>query len=135
MTSYEELLDKAKEELPEDITQEERFSIPKVKGHVEGNKTIISNFVKIAKDLGREPKHMLKYVLGEIAAPGEIVQNKRVIIGSKISSSKINNAISEYAEKYVFCRECGKPETDLLEEDDVYIVKCRACGARESVYS
>lgn len=131
--NYEELLDKAKEELPEDITESSRFEVPKVRGHIEGNKTIISNFVQIADALGRKPKHVTKYVLREIASPGEIVEN-RFIIGSKTSASKLNEVLLQYADDFVFCRECGKPETKMKKEGDVYIIKCQACGARNSVY-
>ncbi len=133
MSGYEELLDKAKDELPEEIVEQSRFNIPKVKGHVEGNKTIISNFVKIADTLERDPEHLLKYVLGEVGAPGEVVKN-RVIIGTKVSSSRLNKAITDYADKFVFCKECGKPDTKLKKENNVEIVKCQACGARHSTY-
>ncbi len=131
--TYEDLLDKAKQELPDEIVQESRFEIPNVKGHVEGNKTIIANFHDIADKLGRDPEHLLKYVLHEIASPGEIVQN-RVVIGAKVSASRINEKITYYAEEYVFCKECGKPDTELQIDDDVTILKCNACGARQSVY-
>ena len=59
---YEKLLKKARKELPESVLKTERFEIPKVKGHLEGNKTIISNFEQIANALGRPIEHLLKYV-------------------------------------------------------------------------
>ena len=131
---YDKLLSEAKEALPEDTKEVARFEIPKARGHAEGNKTIVSNFVQIADTLGRNPKHLLKYVLKEIAAPGEIVQN-RVIIGSKVSANRINEKIKQYAEEFVFCKECGKPETKMTKEGDIYIIKCQACGARQSMYA
>jgi translation initiation factor 2 subunit 2 len=133
MKSYEELLDQAKENLPEDIVEASRFNIPKVRGHIEGNKTIISNFNEIADTLGRKQKHLLKYVLKEVGAPGEVVKN-RVIIGTKIAASRVNEAIKGYAEDFVFCRECGKPESKLSKEGSVTILKCQACGAQYPVY-
>ena len=131
---YEKLLDQAKKALPEDSKEVARFEIPRARGHVEGNKTVISNFVQIAELLGRNPRHLLKYVLKELATPGEIVQN-RVLIGSKLSASRINDKIKEYAEEFVFCKECGKPETKMTKEGDIYIIKCQACGARHSMYA
>ena len=68
---YEKMLEKARKELPESVLKTERFEIPKVKGHIQGNRTIISNFNQIAKTLRREPEHLLKFVLKELAAPGE----------------------------------------------------------------
>ncbi len=130
---YEALLDQAKKELPETVQETSRFEIMKVRGHVEGNKTIISNFVQIADSLHRNPKHLLKYVLKELATPGEIVKN-RVIIGSKVSAARLNEKIKQYADEFVFCKECGKPETTLTKDGNIYIIKCQACGARKSFY-
>ena len=87
--NYKELLKKARKELPESIKKSERFEIPKVRGHLEGNKTIISNFQQIADTLRRPVEHLLKYVLRELAAPGEM-RKDALIIGTKVSASRIN---------------------------------------------
>ena len=76
---YKELLGKAKKELPEVKESSERFKIPKVKGHIQGSKTIVNNFVQIANELRREPTHLLKYILKELATPGEINKNSLII--------------------------------------------------------
>lgn len=57
------MLEKGRKELPEHILKSERFEIPKVKGHIQGNRTIISNFQQIAEVLGRPAEHLLKYIL------------------------------------------------------------------------
>ena len=134
MQSYEKLLKKAKKELPEVTEATERFEVPKVKGHVEGNKTIVSNFQQIATSLQRKAPHLLKYVLKELATPGEIKQ-KVVVFGSKVSASRINEKIYQYAETFVFCKECKKPDTKLFKEGNVYYIRCQACGARHSVFA
>lgn len=127
---YEDLLKKAKKELPDVKEIKERFEIPKIKGHVQGNKTVLSNFTQIAQHLGRKPEHLLKFVLKELATPGEI-KKTGTIIGSKVPASRINEKIVEYAEKYVLCKECGKPETKLEKEGLTIYVRCMACGARK----
>ncbi len=127
---YEDMLKKAKKELPEVKEKIERFEIPKIRGHIQGNRTILSNFTQIAQYLGRKPEHMLKYVLKELATPGEI-KKKGTIIGSKVPASRINKKIRDYAEKYVICKECGKPDTKLEKEGLTIYVKCLACGARK----
>ena len=53
MEAYEKLLAKAQQELPEKGFGSERFALEKVKGHIEGNKTVIINLKKIAKSCGR----------------------------------------------------------------------------------
>ena len=127
---YEDLLKKAKKELPDVKEIKERFEIPKIKGHVQGNKTVLSNFTQIAQHLGRKPEHLLKFVLKELATPGEI-KKTGTIIGSKVPASRINEKIVEYAEKYVLCKECGKPEKKLEKEGLTIYVRCMACGARK----
>ena len=129
---YKKLLEKARKQLPESISTKERFEIPKVRGHIQGNKTIISNFGNIANVLGRDVNHILKYILKELATPGEIKQ-KAVIIGSKISASRINQKIQQYAEEFVLCKECGKPDTKLMKEGNFSFIQCTACGARHPV--
>lgn len=131
---YEKLLAKAREKLPGLSVETERFTIPKVIGHLEGNKTVISNFSQIAKILGRREDHFLKFILKELASPGEM-KGKFLILGTKVPASKINDKIQLYADKFVICRECGKPETKLTKEGDIYFIKCQACGARHSVYA
>lgn len=128
------MLEKGKKELPESVMEKERFSIPKVRGHIEGNKTIVSNFTEIAKVLRRKPEHMLKYILKELATPGDM-RNNGVIFGSKISASKVNDKIVQYTETFVLCKECGKPDTKLTKETNIYFLKCQACGAKHSFYS
>ena len=72
MNQYKELLSKAYKQIPESEKSSERFEIPKVQGHVEGNKTIITNFRAICSTLRREPEHLLKFLQHELATPGNI---------------------------------------------------------------
>ena len=134
MKSYEDLLKKAEEELPENVSGGERFTIENVKGHLEGNKTILINLIKISKDLGRDPNHLLKYLLRELAAPGKL-RGSRVIIGTKVSANKINKKIKKYVSEFVFCSECSKPETQLSEDKGITYLKCQACGSKKPVKS
>tara|TARA_Y100000031_G_C8016862_1_gene290643 strand:- start:60 stop:470 length:411 start_codon:yes stop_codon:yes gene_type:complete len=132
MDNYEALLKKAEEELPEKISKGERFIIENVRGHLEGNKTVLVNIRKIAKDIGRDENHLLKYLLRELAAPGKIVRD-RVILGSKVSAKAINKKIKKYVSEFVYCSECGKPDTQLLEEKGITKLKCLACGVKKPV--
>ena len=128
-SDYHTLLKQAKEALPEIQQSEERFQIPKVKGHIQGVKTVISNLNQITDTLGRPLKHLLKYLSRELASTTEQV-NQLVVFGSKIPASKINEKIQSYADEFVTCRECNKPDTKLNKEGDIYYFKCQACGAR-----
>ena len=129
---YEKILEKGMKDLPKGIQKIERFEIPKIKGHVEGNKTIITNFNQIVSTLRREPEHLLKFLLRELATPGGM-EDSRLVLGRKISSSQINDKIEAYAKIFVLCKSCGKPDTNIHKEDNKQVLKCTACGERSTI--
>lgn len=129
---YDSLLEQAYKELPETQDAKDRFEIPKVRGHIQGNKTVVTNFHSIAQFLDRPVEHLLKYVQRELATPGTMVKNG-IIFGTKIPASRINETIEKYVEEFVLCGECKKPDTKLSKEDKYLFKKCMACGARQSV--
>lgn len=131
---YDKLLKRARDQLPESVFEKERFEIPKALGHLEGNKTIISNFQKIAESLGRPVDHLLKYILRELATPGQLRQSA-LVIGTKVSASRINEKIRQYANDFVLCQDCGKPDTKLVKEGELSVLRCLACGAKKVVKS
>lgn len=131
---YEDLLKKAQEELPETTVTSERFQIEKVRGHIEGNKTILVNFHKIARSFNREPEHMLKFLLKELATPGKLISD-RVIFGTKVPASKINKKIKQYVSEFVLCPECGKPDTKIILKKEIPYIKCQACGDEHIIKS
>ena len=132
MESYEKLLAKARTKLPEKSKTSERFEIPAVKGHIQGSKTIVSNFIQICDAFRREPSHLLKYLLRELASPGYI-EDTRLVLGRKIGSNLINVKVQRYAEDFVLCKECKKPDTTLFKEERILMIKCSACGAKHTV--
>ncbi|MEM4397448.1 MAG: translation initiation factor IF-2 subunit beta [Candidatus Woesearchaeota archaeon] len=129
---YNELLKRARNNLPESVLKTERFTVSNIRGHIQGNKTVLSNFFQIANELQREEEHFLKYILKELATPAE-VKKPLLILGRKISSVTINQKIQEYTKKYVICKECGKPETALIKQDRITFLRCNACGAKYPV--
>ncbi len=131
---YEKLLDRAEEKLPEKSVAKERFEMPKVRGRIEGNKTTITNFNQIATTLRRDAKHIQKYLLRELAAPG-ILDGQRLTLGRKISSVLINKKLEKYANEFVICKDCNKPDTKILKEGKIMVLKCTACGAKHPIKS
>ncbi len=131
---YEKLLDEGMESLPESAIEKQRFDIPKARGHIEGNKTIISNFGQIANSLGRAPDHLLKFILKELATPGSL-KGGQLVLKRKISASRFNEKVRKYADEFVLCSECGKPDTELVKEGGAVYLKCAACGTKHPVKS
>ena len=132
--TYEKLLDEAYKKVKQINTSSERFEIPKIAGHFEGRKTILTNFFQIASYIRRKPEHFQKFILKELAASGHKDQD-RLVLNMKVPSAKINQKIEQYVKEFVLCKECGKPDTELIKEDRLSFVRCLACGAKHSVRS
>ena len=131
MENYEKLLEQAYEKVKL-VKVSERFEIPKVEGMVEGNKTIITNFLQICSYLRRKPEHLAKYLQRELATPAQI-EGERLVMQRKILSQRINEKIEQYIQEFVLCKECKKPDTELIKQDEFLFVHCLACGAKHSV--
>ena len=134
MTNYEELLEQAYSKIKKNDSSSERFEIPKIQGHFEGKKTILTNFFQITSYLRRDPEHFQKFILKETASFGQ-KDGDRLILNLKVPSAKINSKIESYVHEFVICKECKKPDTELVKEGRLTFIHCLACGAKHSVRS
>ncbi len=128
LPNYEKMLEEAFAKIKKS-GKDERFETPKAEVLVQGAFTIIKNFSQIAEYLRRDQRHMLKFLARELAAPGSI-EGGRAVFQSKISQKTIQQKIEEYVNEFVLCKECKKPDTKLVKEDRIIIMKCEACGAK-----
>jgi translation initiation factor 2 subunit 2 len=126
--NYAKLLDRAWDNLPDELKHHERFVIPQANTFVEGNQTIIKNFSEIADLLGRDSRHVYTFLLKELAAPGTL-DGSRVVIQRALRKHVIDKKIEDYAVEYVLCHQCKKPDTKFTELEGQRIIKCSACGA------
>jgi len=120
MTNYEKLLEEAHKKIKKIDSNGSRFEIPKIEGHFEGKKTILTNFLQIASHIRRKPEHFQKFILRELATSGNIEGN-RLILNNKIPSAKINAKIEDYVKEFVLCKECKKPDTELIKEERIML--------------
>jgi len=134
METYEQMLNEAYKKIKKVESSSGRFEIPKVEGHFEGKKTILTNFFQIASYIRRNPEHFQKFLLRELATSGQ-KEGDRLVLNNKIPSEKINQKIEQYTKEFVICKECGKPDTQLTKEDRITFIHCLACGAKHSVRS
>ena len=118
--------------LPKKVQEIRRLEIPKVKGMVEGNKTIVNNFLQICDVLNRSKESLLKYLQRELATPA-IIDENRLIFGRKLNSSLINDKIGQFSREFVICQECGKSDTEIIEQDKAQFLKCQACGSKKTI--
>jgi len=132
MENYEQMLEEAYANVKE-VECGERFEVPKVAGHHEGTKTVITNFFKITACIRRSPEHLIKYLGKELASNGEI-SGERLILSRKLSSKEINEKIEKYINLFVICPRCKKPDTELVNEGNKLFLKCLACGEKHEVH-
>jgi len=132
---YEKMLENAYKKVKQVSDKEsKRFEVPKIRGSFEGKKTILTNFFQIADYIRRNHEHFQKFILKELATSG-YRDGDRFILNIKVPSVKINHKIEEYLKEFVLCKECKKPDTELIKENRLNFVHCLACGAKHSVRS
>jgi translation initiation factor 2 subunit 2 len=129
---YSKLLEDAFKKMPHQSESADRFVMPKAQVQPDGARTIIVNFREITETLRREPDHLIKFILKELATKGE-VQEGRLIVQGRFRQDMIDRKLEIYAKEYVFCNECGKPDTKIIKEDRYSFLKCEACGAKQPV--
>jgi len=129
---YEKLLEETYKNIKPIEHSGERFEIPKIEGHIEGTKTVLTNLPQVASYLRRDINHLLRYLLKELATSGAIKQN-RTLLQRKINSQKINEKIEDYVKEFVLCKECNKPDSELIRDKGFTFLHCLACGAKHSV--
>jgi translation initiation factor 2 subunit 2 len=132
METYEQMLNDAYKKIKTPEGNGERFEIPKAQGLFEGKKTIITNFTHMASYIRRNPEHFEKFLLKQLASSGQI-EGDRLVLNQKVPSAKINQKIEEYVKEFVLCKECGKPDTELIKDGRLTFIHCLACGAKHPV--
>ncbi len=132
MENYEELLNKAYTEVKEVSHSGERFKMIDVKVEITGNKTAISNFTQILSHIRRKSDELCKFLSKELATQCK-PDGERLILNRKIPNQKVTEKINLYVNKFVICKECKKPDTEIIKEGPVNFVHCLACGAKHSL--
>ncbi len=130
--TYEQLLEQAYKKVKQTGVSGKRFEIPKIEGYFEGKKTILTNFYQIASYLRRDPAHFQKFILKELAASGQR-EGDRLVLNIKVPSTKINQKVENYVKEFVLCRECKKPDTEIIKQGRINFIHCLACGAKHPI--
>jgi translation initiation factor 2 subunit 2 len=130
--NYENLLKRARSQIPEVSSKSERLVIPQISYTVIGMRTIILNFREIAQALNRDPQHVLKYLSGEMATAAS-TQESRAIFQGKFGRDTFGRLLQRYMETFVFCPVCNRPDTKIVKEKRLSFLVCDACGAKSAV--
>ncbi|MBN2101375.1 MAG: translation initiation factor IF-2 subunit beta [Candidatus Aenigmarchaeota archaeon] len=129
---YEKMLDRAIEKIPKVSDASERFKVPEISAFLMGTRTLINNFTEITNAVRREPEHLQKFLFKELATKGEL-SGPKLILQGKFTKDAISRKIELYLKEYVYCQDCGKPDTKIMKEDRFLFLKCEACGSKHVV--
>jgi len=129
--NYKEMLKRARSQLPSEVLERKRFEIPKPRCFVTGMRTVLSNFKEICDALNREPRHVLKFLSGEMATAATI-QRTRAIFQGRFDYDTFERLIKRYTDEFVVCPVCKRPDTKIVKERRFLFLICEACGAKSS---
>ena len=129
---YDALLDRARDRIPTDICERNRWTMPNPEILVEGNQTIIRNFSAIVDAMDRDANHVYQYLINELGTSGTREQ-VRVMLKGRVPPKRIKEKIVGYVKTYILCEQCKAPDTRFIKEDRTTLLKCQACGATRPV--
>ncbi|OAG29754.1 translation initiation factor 5 [Nematocida displodere] len=119
-----------------------RYQMPpialKIEGRGNGIKTVLLNIKEVARSLGRDAKHLTKYLSLELGALSSIdEENSKYVINGAHDTEKVQKYIFKFIDELVLCKGCRNPETLLFCTSSRKLVhqKCIACGFEGAVKS
>ncbi|KII85210.1 hypothetical protein PLICRDRAFT_145990 [Plicaturopsis crispa FD-325 SS-3] len=114
-----------------------RYRMPvlltKIEGKGNGIKTVIPNMADVARALSRPPTYPTKFFGCELGAQTSVDEkNDRYIVNGAHDAARLRELLDGFIEKFVLCRACKNPETDLVvttknRHEDI-VRDCKACG-------
>jgi translation initiation factor 2 subunit 2 len=129
---YDELLKRARSQVPEVTLKKERLELPRLQVTMVGMRTTIVNFKEISDTLDRDPQHILKFLTREMATAATY-HDGRAIFQGKFPRDTFERLLQRYTEGFVTCPVCKRPDTRILREKRLSFIVCNACGARSSI--
>jgi translation initiation factor 2 subunit 2 len=92
---YESLLDRARENIPEEISNRSRWRLPAPQILIEGSNTIFRNFNEVVSMMDRDDNHVYQYILNELGTSGSR-DGPRARFKGRIPPKRIKATIANY---------------------------------------
>ena len=106
----------------------------KIEGKGNGIKTVVANLSSVAQSLARPPSYVIKYFGFELGAQTNTnPTDDRWIINGAHEATKLQDHLDGFISKFVLCKNCKNPETDVNVKDGRIFLDCKACGQRSEV--
>ena len=109
--------------------------LTKIEGKGNGIKTVIPNMSDVSRALSRPPTYPTKFFGCELGAQTVLDEkNDRYIVNGAHDAARLRELLDGFIDKFVLCKSCKNPETDLvLVKGDCIVRDCKACGERTDV--
>lgn len=130
MKTYEEMLENALKNLPDIISISDRYTLPELEVKHEKNKTYILNIKEILYKIKRSTEEFRGDFLKVVGVPGRFERDVLVLNGL-IGRETLKKKLEDYVKFFVICEVCKKPETIIINENDIRYLKCEACGNKK----
>jgi translation initiation factor 5 len=106
----------------------------KIEGKGNGIKTVVVNLPSVAASLARPGSYVIKFFGFELGAQTTMdPKDDRWIINGAHDAAKLQDSLDGFINKFVLCKHCMNPETDVHIKDERIILDCKACGRRSDV--
>lgn len=126
---YEDMLERAMDEVEQNLKQENRFSVPDADTTEDGSFTVYENLSSTAKECNREEKEILTFLQNELATNATVTSSGESRFKGNFTSSDFEEAIDKYVNDFVRCSQCSSPDTRYESQAGVEVIRCTACGA------
>lgn len=116
-----------------------RYKMPlivsKIEGRGNGIRTAIMNTSDVARALSRPPSYIIKFFGFELGAQTSILEaDDRYHVNGAHDSAKLQDLLDGFIAKFVLCKACKNPETDIIVQKDGSLIRdCKACGRRTPI--
>ena len=135
--NFEEMLNKAYEQLDKTKVEENKLVIPEPFIDMQPRKTIWRNTKDFLMVVNRHPDHFLKYLKNQKYDADWLSESKShgILIKKRIKKGDINRLIVRYMDNYVVCPSCKSINTFITRNKEFRIdnFKCNNCGFNKSV--
>jgi len=109
-----------------------RYKMEKVNITKEKTKIVFTNIDKIAKELDRTSQEIVSF-LKKFFGTSFTYSDGKANTTKQLSQEELQNAIYEFIEINILCRKCNNPETEIVEEKNKKIMRCKACNNLEKI--
>lgn len=110
------------------------ISLPQV-GPLGSRKSVWANFEETIRSIDRKLEHAQAYFAAELGTEVNLNEKNQLVMKGRFRQKQIQSILKNYLKDYVKCKNCKSYKTELERDTAIraHILKCKACGASNSV--